>query len=144
MIIGIVGSEAKKFTPETESMARTIITAILSMPGVTGMSSGHCHLGGVDIFAEEQAAKLELPQYIFPPKTLQWEGGYKQRNIEIAKKSDEVYCITVDKLPPGYTGMRFSSCYHCKTSDHVKSGGCWTTKYARYLGKKGETIVIRL
>lgn len=147
MIIGIVGSEGKKFIPETEILARSIIRTILSGHyyqghDVTEMSSGHCHLGGIDIYAEEIAASLNLPMRIFPPKKLTWEGGYKQRNIEIARASDEVYCITLDKLPPSYKGMTFNSCYHCKKNDHVKSGGCWTTKFARQLGKKGETIVI--
>lgn len=141
MIVGIVGSEGKKFTPETEEKAREIIRGLLQ--GATGMTSGHCHLGGIDIFAEEEADKLGIEKFIYPPKTLNWEGGYRQRNIQIAKKSDECYCITIDKLPTTYSGMRFSMCYHCGTKDHVKSGGCWTTKYARLLGKKGETIVIQ-
>lgn len=143
MIVGIVGSEGKKFTPETEAIARNLIRNLIASTGATGMSSGHCHLGGIDIYAEEIAKELGLETFIYPPKTLSWDTGYRPRNIEIAKKSDEVYCITVDKLPPGYVGMKFNSCYHCGTSDHVKSGGCWTTKYARQLGKKGETIVIR-
>lgn len=143
MIVGIVGSEGKKFTPETERIARGIIRELLFRPDVAACASGHCHLGGIDIFVEEEAKNLGLTCHVFPPKALSWNGGYRERNIEIAKKSDVVYCITVDKLPPGYVGMKFSSCYHCGTADHIKSGGCWTAKYARQLGKKGETIVIK-
>jgi len=78
----------------------------------------------------------------FPPKVLSWEQGYKVRNLQIANRSDVVYCITVNKLPEEYTGMRFPLCYHCGTKDHVKSGGCWTMKEAIKLGKGGELRVI--
>src|SRR5689334_14361282 len=106
MIIGIVGSEAKKFTPETEEAAKQLIRLLLIKDTVTGLSSGHCHLGGIDIWAEEIAKELGLDLYIFPPKNLRWEpNGYKSRNIEIAMVSSEVHNITVKKLPPSYRGM---------------------------------------
>lgn len=135
MIIGIVGSEGKKFTPETEQQAKHQIRLILSKPGVIGYSSGHCHLGGIDIWVEEIGRELGLEPFIFPPKNQFWETGYKPRNILIAKASDEVHCITVKTLPPNYVGMKFDFCYHCNTNSHVKSGGCWTAKYAQKLGK---------
>ena len=72
------------------------------------------------------------------PRQLKWnaEYGYKQRNIDIAKSSDVLYVIVVDKYPEGYKGMRFEKCYHCNMNDHVKSGGCWTGKVAMKLGKE--------
>ena len=130
MNIGIVGHEAAKFTPETEATAKAIIRSLLSEP-LSVCVSGHCHLGGVDIWAEEIADELGRPKIIHVPKTLQWEGGFKQRNLAIAKDSDEVHCIVVTTLPDTYAGMRFNSCYHCRTGDHVKSGGCWTAKRSR-------------
>jgi hypothetical protein len=160
MIIGIVGSEAKKFTPETEYAARQLIHTLLIKDDVWGMASGHCHLGGIDIWAEEETMHLQgigkpirddnyfgykpdLELYIYPPAKLAWDGGYKQRNIQIAKRCDELHNITVRKLPPGFDGMVFSKgCYHCDTLDHVKSGGCYTMKYARKLGKPGILHVI--
>jgi hypothetical protein len=142
MIIGIVGSEGKKFTPETKQKAKILIREILSKPGVTGYSSGHCHLGGIDIWTEEIGQELGLTPYIFPPKNQSWEGGYKARNIQIAKASDELHCITVKTLPATYKGMKFDFCYHCNTNDHVKSGGCWTMKYAINLKKPGFLHVI--
>jgi hypothetical protein len=135
MIMGIVGSEATKFCERTELEAKAVIEQILKTSGVTGYSSGHCHLGGVDIWTEEIGDGLGLRPYIFRPRVLSWE-GYKERNIQIAQMSAEVHCITVKTLPPGYTGMRFDLCYHCKTKDHVKSGGCWTAKYAQKCGKR--------
>lgn len=135
MIVGIVGAEAAKFTFETEQKARLLIRSIYARPEVTGMSSGHCHLGGIDIWAEEESIMSAhiFDKFIFPAEILTWTGyagqdGFKERNEKIADVSDEVHCITVKELPLNYTGMTFPYCYHCKTSDHIKSGGCWTMK----------------
>ena len=142
IVVGIVGSEATKFISETEKEAKAIIRKLLMRPGVIGVSSGHCHLGGVDIWAEEIGKELGLCLYIFPPATRSWETGYKPRNLQIVEASTEVHCITVRELPTSYVGMRFNGCYHCRTKDHVKSGGCWTAKQARQQGKKGECHIL--
>ena len=139
MKIGIVGHEAKKFGPQAEQEARATIRSILyeaAVENFTGLPeiivvSGHCHLGGIDIWAGEEAANLGLETDIYPPKYLDWSRGYKPRNLLIAKNSDIVHCIVVDRLPRDYEGMRFKSCYHCGTDTHVKSGGCWTAKRAK-------------
>ena len=130
MRVGIVGHEAAKFTPETEEAAREIIRFLLRDP-YTILVSGHCPLGGIDIWAEEEAQALDREMVIFPPKCNSWEGGYKPRNEAIAETSDVVNCIVVSSYPPGYKGMQFDRCYHCHTNDHIKSGGCWTAKRAR-------------
>jgi hypothetical protein len=140
--VGIVGVEQKKFTPDTEKRARDRIRAIISFPLVVAISSGHCHLGGVDIFVEEIAKELGKPTLIFPPLTQEWSSGYKPRNLQIVNASDVVICLTVKELPDGYDGMRFPLCYHCGTKDHVKSGGCWTVKQAIRRGKRGRVEVI--
>jgi len=134
-VIGIVGSEAAKFTPDTEATARTIIRSYLE-PGVI-LCSGGCHLGGVDIYAEEEATRAGYPTLIFMPVKHFWTGGYRDRNKEIAEASDLVVVITVRDLPPSYHGMTFESCYHCNTPgragrnpEHVKSGACWTAWWA--------------
>lgn len=147
MRIGIVGSEAAKFTPETEVKAKELIHKIIygaadicnTIPIVV---SGECHLGGIDIWAKEIALELNVGYVGYPPKKRSWEGGYKQRNLQIARDSDKVVCITVARLPNSYKGMKFSKCYHCNTDTHVKSGGCWTVKQAIRMGKIGEVIVI--
>jgi hypothetical protein len=141
MKIGIVGSEAAKFTQAGEEEARRIIRVLLQ-PGDEVVSGG-CHLGGIDIWAVEEAHKMGLYCHQYIPAVLSWEGGYKPRNILIAEQSDVVFCITVDQLPDTYDGMTFATCYHCHTTNHVKSGGCWTTKYARKLGKQTDTLVVR-
>lgn len=141
MRLGIVGHEAAKFTAETERLARLEIRNLLG-PHVIAVVSGACHLGGIDIWAVEEAQSAGKETIEFPPATRRWEGGYKDRNVAIAENSDRVICIVVKKLPEGYQGMRFPYCYHCKTDSHVKSGGCWTARYAGKLGKPFEIIEI--
>jgi len=136
MIIGIVGAEAAKFTKVGEAQARWMMRQLLSTDGVTLCVSGGCHLGGADIYAEEEAAALGIPMRVHKPADRSWEGGYKARNILIAQDADLLYNFVVDVLPETYSGTRSPFCYHCKTTDHVKSGGCWTAKYAATLGKE--------
>jgi len=147
--IGIVGSEAAKFTPLGEQRAKDTIrsiieTAIDSSGLIPYVVSGECHLGGIDIYAKDLALDYNIGYIGYPPKTLKWEGGYKQRNLQIAENSDIVYCLTINKFPENYKGMRFPTCYHCKELEppHIKSGGCWTTKQARKLGKPTKLIII--
>jgi hypothetical protein len=145
MILGIVGAEAAKFTEYGQARAKLNIQYLIDRFEPTGISSGACHLGGADIWAEEAADYNGLEKFIYPPKYLTWK-YYQARNIQIAEKSDIVVCLAVDKYPPDYVGMRFEYCYHCvrlNEPDHIKSGGCWTTKYARVkLGKEGRLVVI--
>lgn len=140
--LGIVGHEAAKFTLDKEWEARELIVNLLYQHDGPEVISGACHLGGIDIWAVCVAQACFLPYTEYPPATQKWEGGYKQRNIKIAEESDKVICIVVKKLPPEYQGMRFKMCYHCKTDSHVKSGGCWTARYAGKLGKPFEIIEI--
>lgn len=144
-----MGHEAAKFTPETEILAKNQIRlilaeAILKNPEGVKVVSGHCHLGGIDIFAETIAKELNCYDHalIFPPKDKTWATGYKPRNLKIAHKSDVVYVIVVKELPASYTGMKFPLCYHCGTQSHIKSGGCWTAVQAQKLGKPAVWIEI--
>lgn len=142
MKIGIVGSEKSKFTELTEQLARQCIRTILTQSQATHVVSGACHLGGVDIWAVEEGKLLGLGVIEFPPSRLEWgttTQGYQGRNIEIAKTSDEVYCITVDVMPPWGDKVY---CYHCKTNMHVKSGGCWTARHAKRLKKPAAIYVV--
>jgi hypothetical protein len=142
MILGIVGHEAAKFTAETERQARVQIREFLVLDNVQRVVSGACHLGGIDVWAIEEAKKFGIPTQEFAPANRAWETGYKPRNILIAETSDKVISLVVKVLPAGYVGMRFKLCYHCKTDSHVKSGGCWTAHYAGGLGKPFEIIEI--
>jgi hypothetical protein len=139
--LAIVGAEESKFTELGAERAIKLIQDLYQRYHPTIVVSGHCHLGGIDIWAMEQR-EIGMRMKEFLPEKRSWT-YYKKRNIQIAEYAERVICITVDKLPRGYKGMRFPLCYHCGTTDHVKSGGCWTTKYARKLGKPGQTIVIK-
>lgn len=142
-VVGIVGVEEAKLHPQERLlMAIQRVRDILIEEKATAVSSGACHLGGIDIIAEQVGHELGLGHIIYPPKSKDWTNGYKPRNLAIAKASDVVYCITVKTLPDDYKGMRFPLCYHCRTTDHVKSGGCWTVKEARKMGKPGHVIVL--
>lgn len=144
IIIGIVGSEASKFTPIKEIEIKSFLAGLISSSGIDGVASGECHLGGIDIWAKEECLRQGKVYKGFPPEVLQWDPpgkiGYMQRNIQIADASDEVVCLTVRELPATYVGMKFDFCYHCKTNAHVKSGGCWTVKYAISKGKIGNVV----
>jgi hypothetical protein len=138
--IGIVGSEGAKFTASGEAEAKRAITAIVA--GADAVCSGECHLGGIDIWTHETADEQGVVFVPFAPYTKSWE-GYKARNIQIAQWSDLVVCITVKQLPPGFVEHGWERfCYHCKSKEHIKSGGCWTMKYAEKLGKRVQLVVV--
>lgn len=152
MILGIVGSQADKFTTETQNKARIAIHELFQkyhLGTMDSVCSGDCPNGGIDIWCMEEAGYCDINQIRVPPKELRWGGkeGYMARNKQIAKTSDVVVCITVHELPHDYQGMKFYNCYHHDDQEnvepHVKSGGCYTTKYARSLGKPSELIVIK-
>lgn len=147
MTLGIVGSERAKFTEKGEAAAKALIRELFIQYVPENVCSGECHLGGIDKWAHEEADMNGIPFTPFPPVKLQWEGGYKQRNLKIAKFSDLVVCISVDHLPLGFQGMKFGVCYHCANAgrdatNHVKSGGCYTVNKAIALGKQGLVHVV--
>ena len=145
MKLGIIGHGKDKFTPEGMKLAIALMYKIISHRKVDVGISGHSPMGGIDIEFENVCNKLNIPLDLKIPKQHRWnaEYGYKQRNIDIAKDSDELHIIVVDKYPPNYKGMVFSKCYHCGTTNHVKSGACWTGKLAQRLGKKVEWHIIK-
>ena len=130
MKLGIVGHAEDKFTPETKRHAEDAIYDAIAWHEPEVIVSGRCPMGGVDIYAEEIAKRLEIPTIIHAPKIHQWDGpgGFKERNEAIARDADLVLCIVVKEFPAGYKGRRFPYCYHCKGRNpgHIKSGGCWT------------------
>lgn len=145
--IGIIGHGANKFTKSAEEKAKLFIKTIFTYPNYKGkltLVSGHSPVGGIDIWAEEIANELGIPTDIKTPKQHIWnsEYGYRQRNLDIAKSSDVIAIILVNKLPPNYKGMTFSKCYHCNSNTHIKSGACWTGKQALKLGKKVHWYII--
>lgn len=155
MILGIVGHAQDKFTPETEELARRAIRGAIIHYEPNLVVSGACPMGGVDLYAMEEAGKLGVAFRDFPPAVNRWEGtieqpGFHQRNIQIAEASDVVLSFVLTTFPPSFNARKFPFCYHHrdeqewhKTHPHIKSGGCWTAKYARSIGKVGKTIILR-
>lgn len=141
MKVGLVGNGTDKFTGLGEQRARALIRELLA--GATAMVSGHSPVGGIDIWAEEEATALGVPLDLKIPEIQQWNPpggyGYKARNLDIARDSDVVHVILADVYPEEYHGRRWDICYHHRKGEglpgvtptnHVKSGGCWTGKKA--------------
>lgn len=141
MILGIVGASASAWTTEGEAEARDLIRVCLSAPLVSKLVSGGCHRGGVDKWAAEIGRELGLPVTEFLPKVYSWTQGFRPRNIQIAERSDFVHSITVAQMPEG-SQVRGEACFHCGVTDHQRSGGCWTVRYARTISKPAHVHVI--
>lgn len=77
---------------------------------------------GIDSMAVAEASSRGIPTQVFRPKVLDWEHGFKPRNIQIAEACDQLVRI-------------FSA-----TSKTYGSG--WTRDYAATLGKPTEEIAI--
>lgn len=128
--VGIVGNGNEKFTELGKQRALEVIRGLMGPD--TNVVSGHSPLGGVDFWAEEEAARVGAKAMIFHPAVRKWDGegkvGYKQRNLEIARYSDELHVVVVDDYPPEFAGKKYRECYHCfgRNGKHVKSGACWT------------------
>lgn len=156
MRVGIVGHEEVKFSAWARTQARDIIRGIIADAGRGAVVvSGHCHLGGVDMWAEEIGRELGASLDIKAPAVLRWEArsgeppfyGFKARNLDIARDSDIVHVVAVREYAPGYTGRREPFCYHCAragrtSTDHKKGGGCWTAIEAMRMGKRAEWHVV--
>lgn len=142
MRIGIIGNGTDKFSTSGMQRAFVVIDSILGRSGPDDrLVSGHSPVGGIDIWAEERAKALEHydPELIFSPKVNAWnppgEYGFKARNIDIAKHSDELHIIVASDYPVDYRAERYTHrkdgqtvpfCYHCMTTTHVKSCACRT------------------
>jgi hypothetical protein len=142
--VAIVGCEEAKFTPRTKAAAYSTIAWIFQETGATRVVSGDCPLGGVDKYAVEIARASGLEVIEHAPKVHRWGGpdGFMARNLLIANDGDVGYCLTLAQYPDSYPYERFDRCYHCGVNTHVKSGGCWTIKQMRKLGKPGEIIIL--
>jgi hypothetical protein len=140
--VGIVGNGADKFTDYSAAKAKALIIDLLN-PGDV-VVSGHSPVGGIDIWAEEIGRELGCVLDIKAPRDLSWSGryGYRARNLDIARSSDVVHVIVVDDYPPNYQSRRFSDCYHCLRTDHIKSGACWTAKQALLIGRRAQWHII--
>jgi len=126
--IGIVGAGEKEWTDEQKFLVKEKIRKIIGehlKDGIT-LVSGHCHSGGVDIWAEEVADELGIKKEIYPAQVKRWSNigcfkGYHSRNIQIAENCDVLYDIEPKSK---------------------RSGGTWTLEYLKKCGGKGYKIEI--
>lgn len=147
MKIAIVGHAEEKFNEMTKATAKRAIKEIIEKYKPCIVISGHSPMGGIDIWAEEEAEAQGQTMVIYEPMIRQWNPpgryGFKARNIDIAKNCDVLYNIVVTEYPEGYEGRRDID-YHCmgRLPLHVKSGGCWTAWRAKGMGKEVHFIII--
>jgi hypothetical protein len=92
---------------------------------------------GVDDIAEKIAKRKGIKTKIFHPQVNRWYDagnkiGFKSRNLMIATECDALICI------PKRTQSK--SCYHCHAITHEVTGGCWTAKIAKKLGKNVKIV----
>lgn len=86
---------------------------------------------GVDIMAIELASSRGFIFHTILPESEKWEGGYKERNLKIAKMCDALYCISIPER------SKKERCYHhTPPAKHQKTAGCWTMKEALKLNKE--------
>lgn len=85
---------------------------------------------GVDTMAIELASSRGFLFHTILPESEKWEGGYKERNLKIAKMCDILYCISIP--------IHNKACYHHAhiETPHEKTAGCWTMKEAVKLNKE--------
>lgn len=130
MIIAIVGTS--HLTSIEEMKAEKEIRDI-----IMNRHSGNDHIvtgdaNGIDEIVRDITDKMNIDSTRFKSKDKRWK-EYKKRNTKIAKFADYVYSIT--------TKTKDEKCYHCNL-DHQRTGGCWTLKHAKELGKDGEVVII--
>lgn len=94
---------------------------------------------GIDAIVRDMAEEQNIPCRVFTSKVKQWEGdllhdGFKERNLRIVAYCDNLVCFA--------SQLRNTPCYHCGTSEHERTGGCWTMKKAKESNKPTRLIVI--
>ena len=133
--IAIVGT-SQVLLEAKEKEVRMMIADLIISKDVELVSGG---AAGIDSMAEQIADACGIKKKIFTPTHgRHWECspgcyGFKARNLDIAKYCDR-----------GYVFVKKSSeyCYHCNVNTHLTSGGCWTGKHMKELGKEVHWIEI--
>jgi hypothetical protein len=90
--IAIVGSDGRFWQESQIPTVRHIIKKLLTLRHNAILVSGACPLGGVDLWAEQEADLLKLKKEIYPPEKPEKFYFFK-RNKQIAEACDELYCI---------------------------------------------------
>lgn len=127
----IVGSQAKAWTPEGERQARELIRATLHLLQPNAVGSGRSPGGGVDLWAEEEAARLGFTEEngkfrAFSARVNAWSGpgGFQARNLKMAEWCTHLLAI------------------RSEVSQTYGSG--WTFQRARGLGKTAYMTTVNI
>ena len=68
--------------------------------------------------------------------------GYKTRDIQVAKMCCKIFNIVAKPCMLDEVPKWEQECYHCKTKDHQRSGGCFTVKQGKFNGCETETVEV--
>lgn len=131
MNIAIVG--ASKLSPlQAEKVHEACFDLIKEFDKDSLVISGGAD--GVDTIAIQIAKKLGYKFMEIIPEEKTWE-SFKARNLEIARKCDKIYCISVK--------TKNAACYHhIPRQKHLKTAGCWTMNQVNMLGKPCKLIEV--
>ena len=130
MRIAIVGASKPTFNEERDAqqfcglMMNQWIKEFDNLEIVSGGAKG------IDTVAVDTARGLGIKCKVFVPEVPNWE-GYKARNLKIAEYCDQIYCLPAS--------LKKTKCYHCN-EPHERSGGCWTAKKVKEMGKLSRVI----
>ncbi len=160
MRLAIVGAQEDRWNSFERTFIEDLIRGMLAEDedGVRPIViSGHCPMGGVDIWAEEIAEELGCKMVIYAPEVNQWEDritqydsnefhdkGYKSRNIQIAEACDTLVCFS-----PAFQHGKNPTLVEDIIPDNVKqieeiwNGGVWTAVYAQKIGKRVLRVVVK-
>lgn len=116
MRLAIVGSTRLKQHPIVEQIIRRVIAHYRPTEIVSGGAKG------VDTHAADIALELGISVVVFRPKIAKWEGGYKERNLQIATYCDRLVRIAY--------------------KDSKTYGSGWTRDRAAEMGKPTEEYVV--
>ena len=133
MKVAIVGTS--KLTCEEEKRISKSLNEIRSIISFLDTEIITGDAKGVDSLVKIYFEKLGYNVKVYEAKEKKWdsENGFKDRNIRIAKDADYIFSIT--------THIKNEKCYHCN-ENHQRTGGCYVLKYGRFIGKKGEVIIV--
>lgn len=133
MKVAIVGTTANLNEDEQLVMKQEITLVLKKYPTDTIIISGGAK--GVDTIALEIAKDMGFKIQEYLPK-IHRKKEYLERNLEIAKECDELYCFSI--------GVKKIKCYHHNPPQkHEKTAGCWTLMKAKQMNKICTLVVLQ-
>lgn len=133
LTLAIVGTSKELDDIDKTNIYDIITGELWREPKWTDIITGDA--SGVDEMVRNMSIMLPGTLTVYKALDKTWDGewGFKKRNMAIAKQCDELICFTTKTIT--------RKCYHCNL-DHQRTGGCWTMKYAKSLGKRTRLYVV--